>query len=151
MADVHRYSIDPFVDIDQMVYIMYIEFGIDTLSKHIQSEGHQVHVACASHDAAKKLAAFGPKEVLLTHRGGVLVYHDGGFHEAPWVAQAVRGRSGRGDTCTASYLSRRLSAPPEDAVVWAAAVTSLKLEAEGPFRRTKADAQALYERLKSKR
>jgi len=100
------------------------------------------------HIAARKLAAYGPKEVLLTHRGGVLVHHDGVFHEAPWAPEAVRGRSGRGDTCTASYLSRRLGAPPEDAVVWAAAVTSLKLEAEGPFRRTKADAQALYDRLR---
>ena len=98
--------------------------------------------------AARKLATYGPKEVLLTHAGGVMVHHDGVFHEAPWAPEAIRGRSGRGDTCTASYLSRRLSAPPEDAVVWAAAVTSLKLEAEGPFRRTKADAQALYERLR---
>ena len=101
--------------------------------------------------AARKLAAYGPKEVLLTHSGGVMVHHNDVVHEAPWAPDAVRGRSGRGDTCTASYLSRRLSAPPEDAVVWAAAVTSLKLEAEGPFRRTKADAQALYERLKNKR
>jgi sugar/nucleoside kinase (ribokinase family) len=100
------------------------------------------------YEAARRLAAYGPKEVLLTHRGGVLVHHDGVFHEAPWAPEAVRGRSGRGDTCTASYLSRRLTAPPEEAVVWAAAVTSLKLEAEGPFRRTKADAEALYDRLR---
>lgn len=100
------------------------------------------------HIAAKKLAAFGPKEVLLTHGGGVLVYHDGVFHEAPWAPEAIRGRSGRGDTCTSSYLSRRLIAPPEDAVVWAAAVTSLKLEAEGPFRRDLRDAEALYNRLR---
>ena len=100
------------------------------------------------HVAAKTLAAYGPKEVLLTHGGGVLVYHDSVFHEAPWAPVAVRGRSGRGDTCTASYLSRRLTAPPEDAVVWAAAVTSLKLEAEGPFRRDPAEVQALYERLR---
>jgi sugar/nucleoside kinase (ribokinase family) len=100
------------------------------------------------HVAARKLAAYGPKEVLLTHASGVLVYHDGVVHEAPWLPEAVRGRSGRGDTCTSSYLSRRLTAPPEDAVVWAAAVTSLKLEAEGPFRRTVAEVQALYERLR---
>ena len=101
--------------------------------------------------AAEKLAAFGPKEVLLTHRGGVLAYHDGAFHEAPWAAEAVRGRSGRGDTCTSSYLSRRLTAPPEDAVVWAAAVTSLKLEAEGPFRRELKEVEALYNRLRRDR
>jgi sugar/nucleoside kinase (ribokinase family) len=103
------------------------------------------------HAAAKALASFGPKEVLLTHGGGVLVYHDGVFHEAPWAPEAVRGRSGRGDTCTSSYLSRRLTAPPEDAVVWAAAVTSLKLEAEGPFRRDLKDVEALYNRLRRDR
>jgi sugar/nucleoside kinase (ribokinase family) len=103
------------------------------------------------HAAAKRLAAFGPKEVLLTHGGGVLVYHDGAFHEAPWAPEAVRGRSGRGDTCTSSYLSRRLTAPPEDAVVWAAAVTSLKLEAEGPFRRDLNEVEALYGRLRRDR
>ncbi|MBI4572125.1 MAG: carbohydrate kinase [candidate division NC10 bacterium] len=99
------------------------------------------------HAAAKRLAAYGPCEVLLTHGGGVLVCHDGVFDEAPFVPEAVRGRSGRGDTCTSAYLSRRLTAPPADAVRWAAAVTSLKLEAEGPFSRPMAEVEALYARL----
>ncbi|MFI5341826.1 MAG: carbohydrate kinase [Candidatus Methylomirabilales bacterium] len=97
--------------------------------------------------AARQLAAFGPPEVLLTHRGGVLVYHDGVIDEAPFVPEEVRGRSGRGDTCTSAYLSRRLTAPPAEAVRWAAALTSLKLEAEGPFRREAAEVEALYRRL----
>lgn len=100
------------------------------------------------YEAARRLGALGPKEVLMTHSGGVLVLHNGVIHEAPLVPREVRGRSGRGDTCTSSYVSRRLSAPPREAVAWAAAVTSLKLEAEGPFRRERAEAQALYERLK---
>jgi sugar/nucleoside kinase (ribokinase family) len=99
--------------------------------------------------AARKLATYSPREVLLTHSGGVLVYHDGVFDEAPFMPKEVRGRSGRGDTCTASYIARRLTAPPPDAVVWAAAVTSLKLENEGPFRRDIAEARALYEQLKA--
>jgi sugar/nucleoside kinase (ribokinase family) len=93
------------------------------------------------------LAAYGPREVLLTHGGGVLVYHDGVFDEAPFAPEEVRGRSGRGDTCTSAYVSRRLTAPPAEAVRWAAAVTSLKLEAEGPFRREIAEVQALYDQL----
>ena len=97
--------------------------------------------------AARRLAAFGPREVLLTHGGGVLVYHDGVCDEAPFVPEEVRGRSGRGDTCTSAYLARRLTAPPAEAVRWAAAVTSLKLEAEGPFRRERAEVEALYRRL----
>jgi len=101
--------------------------------------------------AARRLAALGPREILLTHGGGVLVLHEGGFHEAPFVPEEVRGRSGRGDTCTSAYLSRRLTSPPADAVVWAAAVTSLKLEAEGPFGRNLADVEALYQRLRRAR
>ena len=97
--------------------------------------------------AARSLAEFGPREILLTHSGSVLVYHDGVFDEAPLVPRDVKGRSGRGDTCTASYVSRRLTSPPADAVVWAAAVTSLKLEAEGPFRGELSEAQAVYEKL----
>lgn len=97
--------------------------------------------------AAKRIAALGPREVLLTHGGGVLVYADGLFHEAPFAPQEVRGRSGRGDTCTSAYLSRRLTASPAEAVRWAAAVTSLKLEAEGPFRREQSEVEALYRRL----
>jgi sugar/nucleoside kinase (ribokinase family) len=89
--------------------------------------------------------------VLLTHGGGVLVHHDGTFHEAPWAPVAVRGRSGRGDTCTSAYLSRRLTATPAEAVVWAAAVTSLKLESEGPFRRDLAEVETLYNRLRQPR
>ncbi len=97
--------------------------------------------------AARRLAEFGPREVLLTHSGSVLVYHDGVTDEAPLVPKEIRGRSGRGDTCTAAYLSRRLTASPAEAVTWAAAVTSLKLEAEGPFHSDLAEVQALYERL----
>ncbi len=103
------------------------------------------------HVAAKRLAAYGPREVLLTHGGGVLVYHDGSFHEAPFVPKEVRGRSGRGDTCTSAYLARRLTAPPGEAVIWAAAVTSLKLEAEGPFRREVAEVETVYQRLRQQR
>jgi sugar/nucleoside kinase (ribokinase family) len=44
-----------------------------------------------------------------------------------------------------------LTAPPADAVRWAAAVTSLKLEAEGPFRREMAEVEALYGRLSRER
>jgi len=98
--------------------------------------------------AAQRLAALGPREVLLTHGGGVLVYHDGVFDEAPFVPKEVRGRSGRGDTCTSAYLSRRLTAPPAEAVAWAAAITSLKLEAEGPFRRDVSEAEVLYRKLR---
>jgi len=85
--------------------------------------------------AARRLAALGPSEVVLTHRDGVLVYAAGEFYEAGFFPAQLVGRSGRGDTCVAAYVARRLTATPAEATVWAAAVTSLKMEAEGPFRR----------------
>ena len=103
------------------------------------------------HAAARKLAAYGPREVLLTYNGGVLVCHEGVIDEVPLMPREVRGRSGRGDTCTAAYVSRRLTHPPEDAVAWAGAVTSLKLETEGPFRRELSEVETLYEKLVSLR
>jgi hypothetical protein len=63
----------------------------------------------------------------------------------PFLPQPLRGRSGRGDTCVGSYTSRRLLADAGDATRWAAAVTTLKLEAEGPVRGTAADVMALLE------
>ena len=97
--------------------------------------------------AARRLAEYGPREILMTHSSGVLLYHDGIFDQAPLVPCVLRGRSGRGDTCTGAYLSRRLTASPAEALTWAAAVTSLKLEEEGPFNRDMAEVETLYKKL----
>ena len=102
--------------------------------------------------AARMLADFGPGEIVLTHRDGVLVYAGGQFHEAGFFPRQLVGRSGRGDTCIAAYVSRRLAeatnigrqvGTPAEATVWAAAVTSLKMEADGPFRRAVREVERL--------
>ena len=98
-------------------------------------------------EAACKLAELGPKEVVLTHREGVLVYAEDQFYQAPFFPEQLVGRSGRGDTCIASYVSKRLSATPEVATIWAAAVTSLKMESEGPIQRSIKDVEELIERM----
>lgn len=94
------------------------------------------------HAIARKLASYGPKEIVLTHKDGLLVLANGATHAQPFLPIELRGRSGRGDTCVGSYLSRRLNAEPADATLWAAALTSLKLEEEGPIRRSRADVEA---------
>lgn len=96
--------------------------------------------------AAQMIADLGPQEVVITHRNGVLVYADERFHEAGFFPAQLVGRSGRGDTCIASYVSKRLSASPAEAIIWAAAVTSLKMEAEGPFRREIDEVEDLIRR-----
>lgn len=96
--------------------------------------------------AATALAAQGPKEIVLTHKDGLLVLANGKFHVAGFFPEPLRGRSGRGDTCVGSYMARRLQAEPADATIWAAAVTSLKMEAEGPIHRPVADVHAMIAR-----
>jgi len=93
--------------------------------------------------AAKILADWGPKEIVLTHRDGIVVYAEGEFYEATFYPEPLVGRSGRGDTCIASYASKRLISPPNEAIIWSAAVTSLKMEAEGPIKRPVSDINKL--------
>jgi len=101
--------------------------------------------------AMQELADYGPKEIMLTRPQGVLVYAGGEFHRAPFNPRGVRGRTGRGDTCFASYLGRRLTAGPEEACRFAAAMTSLKLEQPGPFRGSMGDVERAVKREDVKR
>ncbi len=95
------------------------------------------------HKAARKFASMGPTEIVLTHKEGVLIYAEGTFHELAFYPQRLDGRSGRGDTCIGTYVAMRLSRSPLDAGIWAAAVTSLKMEKLGPFDRPVCDVEAL--------
>ena len=101
-------------------------------------------------EAVKKLSEYGPSEIVLTHREGLLVYANEQFYEAPFLPDKLIGRSGRGDTCIASYMARRLSADPAEATIWAAAVTSLKMEAEGPIHRTLPEVDGIIKNKYSK-
>jgi sugar/nucleoside kinase (ribokinase family) len=93
--------------------------------------------------AARKLAAYGPKEIVLTQSSGVTVYAEGKLYQAPFTPRSLAGRTGRGDTCFAAYVGRRLTASPEDACRWAGAVTTLKQEQPGPWRGSPVDVEAL--------
>lgn len=95
--------------------------------------------------AAEKIAGWGPKEVVLTHREGILVLVNGEFLEAKFHNKSLVGRSGRGDTCIASYMAKRLTEPPDVAIIWSAAVTSLKMEREGPFLRSIPEVEAFIQ------
>ena len=97
------------------------------------------------HAAARTLAGWGPREIVLTHRDGLLVLAEDQYYQAPFRPREMVGRSGRGDTCVASYVARRLSATPKEACTWAAALTSLKMEAEGPIKKQMADVEALLQ------
>lgn len=83
---------------------------------------------------AKMIAACGPREVIVTHNDGVLCYGDGRSCYSKFSNRSIVGRTGRGDTTFAAYLSWRLSNSIEDSLRFAAALVSLKMERPGPFR-----------------
>jgi len=95
--------------------------------------------------AALSIRDMGPREVIITHKDGVLVLAEGVFYRASFYPRKLVGRSGRGDTCLASYMCKRIHTSPEEATIWAAALTSLKMEAEGPFRRPVEDVEKLIQ------
>lgn len=96
--------------------------------------------------AAAILAGYGPGEVVLTHRDGIQVYDGENYYDQKFYPEQLLGRSGRGDTVIATYLGTRLEHGPEEALVWAAAATSLKLEAQGPFSRSREDVEELIKK-----
>lgn len=98
------------------------------------------------HAAARKLAGFGPREIVLTQSSGVTVYAGGEFHFAPFTPRSLAGRTGRGDTCFASYIMMRQRVDPAEACQWAGAITTLKQEVPGPYKGTLDDVLALLHR-----
>jgi len=85
-------------------------------------------------EAARCLADWGCTEIMITHNSEVLIYESGQFYREPFSAKNLSGRSGRGDTTFAAYLSERLAGKsPGDSIRYAAALCSIKMEKEGPF------------------
>ncbi|MEN6436104.1 MAG: hypothetical protein ABFD14_05750 [Anaerolineaceae bacterium] len=96
--------------------------------------------------AAERYAAYGVKEIVLTHSEGVLIYADGKKYHYKFHSQSMDGRSGRGDTCMGSYVAKRLSLPPHEAGKWAAAATSMKVEKPGVFKQSIPEVEAYIAR-----
>lgn len=85
-------------------------------------------------EATRVLSNLGPREILVTHKEGILLYAEGEYHSASFDAKRIVGRTGRGDTAFATYLAKRFSSGPQEALRWAAALVSRKLEHPGPFK-----------------
>lgn len=93
-------------------------------------------------EAAKLLHAWGAKEIMITHNTEVLIYDGKQIYTQPIVARNLSGRTGRGDTCFAAYITERLRVDVPRALVYAAALVSLKMETPGPFKGTREDVLA---------
>ncbi len=90
-------------------------------------------------EAAKLLHSWGAKEVVITHNTEVLAYDGNNFYTCPIRARNLSGRSGRGDTTFAAYITERQQESMEKALLWATATVSTKMEAPGPYRGKRED------------
>tara|TARA_B110000444_G_C18782781_1_gene568323 strand:+ start:206 stop:1081 length:876 start_codon:yes stop_codon:yes gene_type:complete len=107
------------------------------ITHYLKADGVEAEFLTGESDlvsAAKKLKSYGPKEVIITHKEGVLVHTDNNIFQEPFKIKKIIGRSGRGDTCGASYVYKRLTSTPEVAIKWAAAATSIKMGFDSPLK-----------------
>ncbi|MDO5141967.1 MAG: PfkB family carbohydrate kinase [Eubacteriales bacterium] len=89
--------------------------------------------------AARLLHEWGAKEVVITHNTEVLAYDGQQLYTCPIKARNLSGRTGRGDTTFAGYITERQHASVEQALRYCTALVSLKMETPGPFRGTRQD------------
>jgi sugar/nucleoside kinase (ribokinase family) len=92
--------------------------------------------------AARQVASWGCPEVVITRADGVLALAKGEVLFERFTNRNVSGRTGRGDTTFAGYMAWRLEHPAREALAFAAALVSIKMETPGPFAGTLADVLA---------
>ncbi|TCL62539.1 sugar/nucleoside kinase (ribokinase family) [Hydrogenispora ethanolica] len=89
--------------------------------------------------AALGIEAWGCPEIVITHAGGVLARAGGRTYYEKFSNRSVAGRTGRGDTTFAAYLSWRMEHDVAESLKFAAALVSIKMETPGPFQGTLQD------------
>ncbi len=93
--------------------------------------------------AARQLIAWGVPEVLISYNTEMLAYDGAHMRAYPVKSRNLSGRTGRGDTVFGSYIAMRvLGADMDEALRYATACVSLKMETPGPFAGTRDDVEA---------
>lgn len=110
---------------------------------YLKADAAEAKILTAKSDlaeAASMIATMGPKEVVISHNTGLVLSFAGNIYKVPLTPRRLDGRTGRGDTLFCSYLARRARGDdPFQALTFAAALVSLKLETPGPFRGSRDD------------
>ena len=122
---------------DKKKYLRYFKY------LKVDANEAQIMTGLTDHrDAAMQLFSWGAKKVLLSYNEEMLVYDGTSFSTAPVRARNLSGRTGRGDTVFASYLAKREDGvSAAEALRYATALVSLKMETPGPFKGTDADVR----------
>ena len=91
--------------------------------------------------AALILNDWGAAEVMITQNSGVTICAEGKLYTSPFTSKNLSGRTGRGDTCFSAYCHWRKNHSPRASCLFAASLTSLKMEKPGPFSGTVDDVE----------
>jgi len=83
--------------------------------------------------AAIQFEKWGCPETIITRSDGVLARVKGKTYFEKFTNKSIVGRTGRGDTTFAAYLSSRLDHEVDYSLKFAAALVSIKMETPGPF------------------
>ncbi len=111
----------------------------------LKANEHEMEVLTGHSDiagAAQQIYNWGVKEVLITLGSlGSVIYDGKKFHKIPaYMPHEVVDATGCGDTYMTGYLYQRAKgASIEDAGRFAAAMSTIKIQASGPFSGTQAD------------
>lgn len=117
-------------------YLPYIDY--------LKTDAAEAEIMTGTKDrkkAAEILFGWGTKEIMITHHKEVLIYNGKKHYTCPLKPRNLSGRTGRGDTCFSAYITERLDRRIEEALLFAAALVSLKMEKPGPFKGTRDDVK----------
>ncbi len=117
-------------------YLPYIDY--------LKTDAAEAEIMTGTKDrkkAAEMLFGWGAKEIMITHNKEVLIYNGKKHYTCPLKPRNLSGRTGRGDTCFSSYITERSNKEIEEALLFATALVSLKMEKPGPFRGTRDEVE----------
>ncbi|MBD5162228.1 MAG: ribokinase [Oscillibacter sp.] len=122
---------------DKLKYLPYMDF--------LKTDAAEAEILTGLTDraaAARQLYAWGAREIVISHNTEMLAYDGRDLFTCPVKARNLSGRTGRGDTTFGSYLAMRMTgAGMEEALLYATACVSLKMETPGVFTGTRADVE----------
>ena len=91
----------------------------------------------------RHLPGMGPKEIVLTHKDGLLIYADGEFFPINFTPSSSTDAAAAATPAWEPIWRCGSQNPPKREGIWAAALASLKMEQEGPFNRTFGEIEEL--------
>ena len=122
-------------------YLPYIDY--------LKTDAAEAEIMTGTKDrkiAAEMLFGWGAKEIMITHNKEALIYNGKKHYTCPLKQRNLSGRTGRGDTCFSAYITERLNKGIKEALLFAAALVSLKMEKPGPFKGTRDEVEDYIKR-----